>query len=339
MPAERMEHATYRTVGCPQVRDGTGGTILLRERNTASKVEMAHTATVVDIQRFSLHDGPGIRTTVFFKGCVLRCAWCQNPESLRPAPEMAYYRERCASEWRCAAVCPRGAILADPHQRVDFANCDACGRCVEACGHDALRLVGRRFDVATLAREILKDRDFFRDSGGGVTLSGGEPMMQAAFLQRLLPLLAAEDLHVTMQTCGMFPWARMEPLLPHLDLVQFDLKHMDSAAHERLTGAGNAPILDNFARLARSGVRLEARMPMIPGLNDDPENIRAVARFLARHGHSTLRCLPYHDLGEAKLPRLAPILAPLGRASLLPPALEPIARRFGEEGIDVTLEP
>jgi pyruvate formate lyase activating enzyme len=252
---------------------------------------------------------------------------------------MAYDRERCAYGWQCRAVCPQGAILSQRDHRIDFTRCDACGRCAEACDHEALRLVGTRFTAETLVREIVKDRDFFVDSGGGVTLSGGEPMMHAAFLQRLLPLLATEGLHVAMQTCGMFPWARMEPLLPFLDLIQFDLKHMDNAAHERLTGVGNEAILENFAGLARSGVRLEARMPVIPGLNDDRENIRAMARFLARHGHSTLQCLAYHNLGEAKLPRLAPILAPLGKASLDPHALAPIAERFKEEGIDVALCP
>lgn len=299
----------------------------------------AENPAVVDVQRFSLHDGPGIRTTVFFKGCVLRCAWCQNPESLRVAPEMAFHANRCAFELRCAAACPRGAILADRRRRIDFSACDACGRCVDACGHEALRLVGQRWPVDALAAELLKDRDYFRDSGGGVTLSGGEPMMHAAYLRRLLPRLAAEGIHVAMQTCGLFPWGRVEPLLPLLDLVQFDLKHMDRDAHERLTGAGNEQILANFAHLARRAVRLQPRMPVIPGLNDDDRNLRATARFLAGHGHRTLHCLPYHALGEAKLPTIAPILRPLGRSSLDPRALEGVARRFAKEGIDVVLGP
>ena len=292
---------------------------------------------VVDVQRFSLHDGPGIRTTVFFKGCVLRCAWCHNPEALRREPEMAFHAERCAGERRCAAACPRGAILTAPDRRIDFASCDACGRCADACGHAALRVIGRRYTVEALVAEIAKDRDYFAESGGGVTLSGGEPTLHGAYLAALLPRLAAERIHVVLQTCGLFHWEQVAALLPWIGLVQFDLKHMDSAAHARLTGAGNERILDNFARLVASGAAVEPRMPVIPGLNDDPENLRATARFLARHGHHTLHCLPYHDLGEAKLRRLAPTLAPLGQPRLDPRAMTPFTRRFGKEGIDVVL--
>ncbi|MCF8470200.1 MAG: glycyl-radical enzyme activating protein [Parvibaculum sp.] len=294
-------------------------------------------AAIVDIQRFSLHDGPGIRTTVFFKGCALRCAWCQNPESLRIGQEMAFYSERCRNTMRCAAVCPEDAIIEGPDLRIDFSKCTACGLCAEACDHDAIRLIGTHLDEETLVAEILKDRDFFIDSGGGVTLSGGEPMMQAAYLKSLLPRLKAHDLHIAMQTGGLFNWAHMEPLLPHLDLIYFDLKHMDSATHKRLTGAGNEQILDNFSRIAKSGVRIEARMPVVPGFNDNEENIRATARFLDGQGHRALHCLAYHNLGEAKIPRIAPILAPLGLPSLDPDMLHDMARRFKEEGIDVII--
>lgn len=294
-------------------------------------------AAIVDIQRFSLHDGPGIRTTIFFKGCALRCAWCQNPESLRIRQEMAFYSERCQNTMRCAAVCPEDAIIEGPDRRIDFAKCTACGLCAEACDHDAIRLIGTHLDEETLVAEILKDRDFFIDSGGGVTLSGGEPMMQAVYLKRFLPRLKAHGLHIAMQTGGLFNWAHIEPLLSHLDLIYFDLKHMDSEAHKRLTGAGNEQILDNFSRIVKSGVRIEARMPVVPGLNDDAENIRATARFLEGQGHAALHCLAYHNLGEAKISRIAPILAPLGMPSLDPDALHDMARRFKEEGIDVII--
>lgn len=300
-----------------------------------TRLSEEESAIIVDVQRFSLHDGPGVRTTVFFKGCALRCLWCQNPESLRVKPEMAFYSERCRGDRRCAAACPEGAIIEGPDRRIDFSRCTACGLCAKACDHGAIRLIGARSTAEALVEEILKDRDFFADSGGGVTLSGGEPMLQAAFLKHLLPRLKTHGLHVAMETAGLFNWAQMPALLPHLDLIYFDLKHMDDAAHRRLTGAGNALILENFSRLARSGARLEARIPVAPGFNDDTDNIRATARFLLSCGHSRLHCLAYHNLGEAKLPRIAPILAPLNMQSLDPRALEDAARRFREEGLDV----
>lgn len=292
-------------------------------------------ATLVDVQRFCLHDGPGIRTTVFFKGCPLRCRWCQNPEAIRPEAEMAFYAQRCASAGSCASVCPEDAILPGPDRRIDVDRCTACGACAEACDRRALRLVGRRMDVDTLAVEVLKDRHFHADSGGGVTLSGGEPMGHAAFLAHLLPRLKAHDVHVVLQTCGVFPWHEMVPLLPYLDLVQFDLKHMDPAAHRRLTGAGNRAILDNFRRLATSPVPVQPRMPVIPGHNDSPDNIGATARFLLEQGHDRLDCLAHHRLGEAKLPRIAPVLEPLHLSSLDPQELDVVARRFTQEGVHV----
>ncbi len=290
-------------------------------------------AVVVDIQRFSLHDGPGIRTTVFFKGCALRCTWCQNPEALKLTPEMAFYAERCRNSGRCVAVCPEDAIRKGSMQRIDYDKCTSCGACAESCDHDALRLVGQRFDEKTLAEEILKDSQYFADSGGGVTLSGGEPMTHAAFLGRLLPLLKKEGVHVTIETCGMFGWAQMEPLLGYLDLVYFDLKHMDSGEHRRLTGAGNELILANFARLSASRVTLQARMPVIAGLNDGDENISALARFLKGHGQASLHCLAYHHLGEAKKPRLAPNLTPFNPPNLSPEELALFGRRLETEGI------
>ncbi len=295
------------------------------------------TATVIDIQRFSLHDGPGIRSTVFFKGCSLRCRWCQNPEALRCTPEMAFYDERCRGSYQCAAVCPEHAIVDGAGLRIDFARCTACGACAAACDHDAIWLVGRRFDVEMLVAEVLKDQEFFTDSGGGITLSGGEPMTHAAFLGHLLPSLKDHGIHIAMETCGMFKWAQMAPLLPNLDLVYFDLKHMDSETHRRLTGAGNEAILANFAQLTSSGVLLQARMPVIPDLNDSTENIKALAHLLTDLGHSSVHCLAYHHLGEAKKPRLAPLLAPFELPNLEEEGLRSVAAQFEEEGIHAVL--
>jgi glycyl-radical enzyme activating protein len=200
-----------------------------------------------DLQRFSLHDGPGIRSTVFFKGCPLRCRWCQNPESHTCTPEMAFYQERCQACFCCEAVCPEQAITRRPEARIDFARCSACGACAAVCDSQAIVTIGQRWPVDRLVAEIEKDRDFFEDSGGGVTLSGGEPMGQHAFLACLLPALKARGRHVALETCGVFTWQQMEPLLPHLDLIYFDLKHMAPDIHRDLTGRDNTLIQSTAA--------------------------------------------------------------------------------------------
>jgi pyruvate-formate lyase-activating enzyme len=174
---------------------------------------------VVDIQRFSLHDGPGIRTTVFFKGCVLRCRWCQNPEALRHNSEMSFYAERCVGSGQCAEVCEHHAIDLSSPARIDWERCTSCGSRTGACVHGAIRVDGQRYSVEALESELMKDEGFYVDSGGGVTLSGGEPMLHTQYLSLLLPRLKERGVHVTMETCGKFAWSRMEPLVEYLDLV------------------------------------------------------------------------------------------------------------------------
>ncbi len=295
------------------------------------------TSIIFDVQRFSLHDGPGIRSTVFFKGCPLRCVWCQNPESQRREPEMAFYAGRCQACFACETVCPADAITRDPQHRIMFSRCTGCGECAAVCPRQGIRQIGRAWSSAVLLRELLKDRDYFETSGGGVTLSGGEPMLHSAYLAGLLPRLKEANLHVNLETCGLFRWEQIEPLLPYLDLIYFDLKLMDSETHRRLTGQDNQIILDNFSRLAGSFPALQARMPIVPGMNDDAGNIAATAHFLTRHGQQTIHCLPYHNLGEAKLARLGSALQPLGLDSLSASDLEPIKNAFETRGIHVVI--
>jgi pyruvate formate lyase activating enzyme len=276
-------------------------------------VTLPHQAVVFDVQRFSLHDGPGIRTVVFFKGCALACDWCHNPEALHAAPELAYYEEQCLEGCtRCEDVCPEGAILPRRSDRVDFARCTACGKCVEVCPGRALRLVGRHWTAPELLEEVLRDRPFYESSGGGVTLSGGEPVLHAAFLGELLPLLRAEGVHVALETCGAYPFDMLAPLLPCIDLVLFDVKLVDAERHARHTGRENAGILHNLERLLCEEVPVEVRMPVVPGRNDDDANVADTAALLARHGIGSLTLLPYNHLWEAKLPRLGTARAPLG---------------------------
>lgn len=288
---------------------------------------------IFDIQRFSLHNGPGIRTTVFFKGCPLRCAWCQNPEAIDPNPEMAFFAERCQECLRCAAACPAKAVRKETKRRIAFEACTACGACATACPNRALQRIGREWRQEALVAELVKDRDFYRDSGGGVTLSGGEPMQQSPFLLALLPLLKAADIQIALQTSGLFAWSQIEPLLPHLDLIFFDLKHMDAVAHRKLTGCDNRTILANFTRLAQRGAPLQARMPVVPGLNDSQINLAATARFLYQRGHRLVHCLPYHNLGEAKLARLGSAQKPLGLSRPSGADLQTMKAVMAEEGI------
>jgi pyruvate formate lyase activating enzyme len=293
----------------------------------------APTAVIFHVQRFSLHDGPGIRTTLFFKGCPLRCVWCQNPESHRARPEMAFYAAKCVRCFQCAAICPEKAVLTSERRRIDFSRCTHCGRCAETCPGQALVCIGRPWAADALVDELLKDLDYFTDSGGGVTLSGGEPLRWSGFLAELLPRLKARHIHVTLQTCGAFPWELLDRVLPHLDLIYFDLKLMDPEAHRRFTGADNATILDNFSRLAGHGVALQARMPVVPGINDSEDNIVQTAALLLRHGRHDLHCLPYHRLGESKRDAIQALIPPLPRRSPTDAQCRAVQARFQKEGI------
>ena len=240
------------------------------------------TAVVFDVQRFSIHDGPGIRTVIFFKGCAMDCVWCQNPEAVDAAPELAYYPERCLVGCvACVAACPETALRAAITDRVDWTRCTVCGDCVAVCPADALRVVGREWTADDLLVEVARDHRFYEASGGGITLSGGEPVLHSAFLQEFLPLARLRGLHVALETAGLYPFALLAPLLPLVDLVLFDLKVMDASTHQRLTAQDNDQILSNLRRLCAAGPPLDVRMPVVPDTNTDDANVAATARFLA----------------------------------------------------------
>lgn len=294
-------------------------------------------AVVFDIQRFSLHDGPGIRTTVFFKGCPLSCAWCQNPESQNFRPELIFYKESCIQCFDCRKHCPENAISDHSMLRFDPKRCTLCGQCVTQCLTNSLRMIGKKWSAADLLEEIYKDIDFFIDSGGGITLSGGEPLLQANFLFQWLPMVKEKKIHTTLETCGLANWMQIEKLLPWLDIVFYDLKHMNDSIHKEYTGYGNAGILENFSRLSRSKSGLQARMPVIPGINNSVENIQATANFLKSNHHFSIHLLPYHNLGEAKLKRIYSQQRPMNIAALDSEQLQKTQEMFKKEKIHAVL--
>ena len=272
------------------------------------------TLEVFDIQRFSWHDGPGIRTVVFLKGCNLRCFWCHNPESQDAAPELMYYPEHCIDCGRCVAACPEGCHrIFEAGHVLDRANCTACGACAEACFCDALRMTGRTATIDSVVEEVLKDAEFYRMSGGGVTLSGGEPLLQAegcrALLQRLrqsgLPLTTAVD------TAGHVPWSAFETVLPVTDYVLYDVKSWSDDVHRRATGVSNGLILENLRRLRACQVRLIVRVPLIPGVNDTVAEVGAIAAALRDYPNvEKIELLPYHTVGVTKYRALGRDCAP-----------------------------
>jgi len=264
---------------------------------------LAHEGLIFDVQRFSVHDGPGIRTTVFFKGCPLQCRWCHNPESIRPAPEVLFYADRCVESGSCLPVCPRGALVPG-NVRVDRDACDGCGLCDDACPFGALKVAGRKVSVDALLEEVLRDRPFYAVSGGGVTLSGGEPTLQLEFALAFARACRAAGVGVGMQTCGAFSWDRVEPHLGLFAFIHFDLKVVASDRHRQLCGADNRVILKNARNLVEIGAPVQFRMPIIPDHTDDDANLRAVAGLLSGLGVDGIRLLRYHAMGEAKLPRL-----------------------------------
>lgn len=251
---------------------------------------------VFDVQRWSTEDGPGIRTTVFFKGCPLRCAWCSNPESWSPRPELGVFPDRCRHCGACVSACSRGA--AGPAS-VERQACEACGFCASTCPYGARQFLGQRRTAAELLAQVERDRVFHRRSGGGVTFSGGEATAQPALLRALAEYLHAQGVHLTLETCGHFDWEANEGALHGMDLVYLDLKHMDEAEHRRWTGVGTALIHANARRLREADLPVVLRFPLLPGINDDSLNLERTAAF-ARDLGFPLEVLPYHALGVAK---------------------------------------
>jgi pyruvate formate lyase activating enzyme len=263
-------------------------------------------AQIFNIQRYSVQDGPGIRTTVFFKGCPLGCQWCHNPESHVREPEIWVNENLCRRCGECREYCPQQGPLADGTRSIrDGVLCIRCGQCVAACPIKARQLLGHTITVAEMFEEIVKDRIFYDESGGGVTFSGGEPLLQADILLEILKLCRVRGIHTAVDTCGYAPRQDLLALGALTDLMLYDLKIMDDRNHREYTGVSNRLILDNLVALGKIHHNIWIRIPIVPGVNDSPENLIATAQLLAANVQVELvNLLPFHDTGMHKLPRL-----------------------------------
>ena len=257
---------------------------------------------ITDVLRFSLEDGPGIRTTVFLKGCPLRCFWCHNPESLSKDMQLQYFEEKCTGCGDCVMSCPVNAQnMSEGQHTFNRKICIACGKCVDVCCFGALKLAGKDVDVNVLMKTIVKDRRYYETSGGGVTLSGGEPLMQPEFCQLLLKQCKAQGINTAIETCGYWDWQAVHSVIEFTDYFIIDIKAFNEKLHKDVTGVSNKRILENIKKISEAGNKIIIRTPVIPGVNDNEEEIQSIAGFVRDlKGVLTYELLPFHHMGRNK---------------------------------------
>lgn len=261
---------------------------------------------IFDIKRFAIHDGPGIRTTVFLKGCPLHCLWCHNPEGIENKFELIARPSRCARCYSCISACPLGAISENSGPvEIDRSRCNLCGKCVKVCMYEALEMAGREISVKDVIEEVEKDRIFYEQSGGGATLSGGEPLGQPEFCEEILTELNKKNIPAALDTSGLAPWEVLATNAGEADIVLYDLKMIDAKRHKKYTGVSNALILDNLKKLSREHKNIVIRIPLAAGVNDDEQNIRLTIDFLRPlKTVNKVSLLKYHKGGVEKYKNL-----------------------------------
>ncbi len=291
---------------------------------------------IFDIQHYSLHDGPGVRSTVFFKGCQLSCKWCSNPESQQHTSQIMYYQNICTVCGACITACPHGALSLDRGAiKRQNDKCQACGQCISACKSKARALSGRLESVDEICEEVREHWRIFMQSGGGITCSGGEALTQPEFLKSLLIKLHDElGFHTCLDTAGYAPWEILKAMLPHLDLILLDIKHMDNKTHKEGTGIGNVSILQIAVELGKLKFPVIIRLPLIPQFNDSRSNLEQMGEFLKENGLTLVEIIPYHEFGLSKYNALQKdYQAPTSS----PPATSMAVNTLKEFGINVTV--
>ena len=287
-----------------------------------------------------MHDGPGIRTTAFLKGCPLNCKWCSNPEGIDPSPELMTIDRNCVGCFRCVEICSQKAIQrADGKRIIDRQKCNRCFDCVEACSYDALKKAGHTYKIDELVKEIEKDRLFFFNSGGGITFSGGEPLLQHEFTREVFRICRQKTIPTALDTCGHIPWRTLESVLEFTDLVLYDIKHLDSTLQQKSTGQNNQLILQNFKRIVKAA-RTWVRVPLIPGFNDSTDFLRSLCRLILELEKTKIEkvsLLPYHNWGEQKYCMLGRPYEFTETVSQSKQRLEELRQIIGSYGIPVTL--
>ena len=270
-----------------------------------TKPVLISTGIIFNIQRYSIHDGPGIRTTVFLKGCPLNCWWCQNPESQLSGQEMIFWGDRCIGCGACSTICPSGAIqIKNGIPITEKEKCILCGKCIEKCPAIAREIIGEKLTAEEVIKEIEKDLVFYEESGGGVTFSGGEPLGQSEFLEGLLNGCREKKIHTAVDTSGYIFWEILNKINPKVDLFLYDLKLMDNERHKKYTGVSNEIILENLEKLSSVHNNIFIRFPVIPGINDDYQNIKEMGEFLSSLEITQVNLLSYHYIGKDKYRRL-----------------------------------